>query len=269
MPLLAEAPNEQPAELRLVFYDQDAHAQIVAPGDERCMKRVLMGLSSPPGQLVPMTELTTLGRSTAASRTRSALGGALGNHRLTSLVGLVLLLGLAVEGATIPFLGSLLSVHIFVGMLLLGPVALKLASTGYRMARYYTRGPEYVRLGPPAPLMRVLVAPVLVLSTLTLFGTGVLLLAVPHRGTVLDAPQGELHRLVRGHGDPRSRLRAPRRAGASPPTSWMRCPAAAGCGSASPSWRSRPESWSRSRPTPSPIPGSTITTGWAGTAAEP
>jgi hypothetical protein len=143
-----------------------------------------MGLSSPPGQLVPMTELTTLGRSSAASRTRSALGGALGNHRLTSLVGLVLLLGLAVEGATIPFLGSLLSVHIFVGMLLLGPVALKLASTGYRMARYYTRGPEYVRVGPPAPLMRVLVAPVLVLSTLTLFGTGVLLLAFPHRGTL-------------------------------------------------------------------------------------
>jgi hypothetical protein len=144
-----------------------------------------MALSSPPGQLVPMTELTTLGRSTAASRTRSALGGALGNHRLTSLVGLVLLLGLAIEGATIPFLGSLLSVHIFVGMLLLGPIALKLASTGYRMTRYYTRGPEYVRLGPPAPLMRVLVAPVLVLTTLTLFGTGVVLLAVPHRGTVL------------------------------------------------------------------------------------
>jgi hypothetical protein len=132
-----------------------------------------------------MAELTTVSRSTAASRTRGALGGALGNHRLTSLVGLVLLLGLAIEGATIPWLGSLLSVHIFVGMLLLGPVALKLASTGYRMARYYTRGPEYIRLGPPAPLMRMLVAPVLVLTTLTLFGTGVALLAVPHRGTVL------------------------------------------------------------------------------------
>jgi hypothetical protein len=132
-----------------------------------------------------MTELTTLRRSSAASRTRSSLGGALGNHRLTALTGLVLLLGLAVEGATIPFLGSLLSVHIFVGMLLLGPVALKLASAGYRVARYYTGGREYVRLGPPAPLMRVLVAPVLVLSTLTLFGTGILLLAVPHRGTAL------------------------------------------------------------------------------------
>ena len=73
---------------------------------------------------------------------------------------------LAVEGATIPSIRPLLSVHIFVGMLLLGPVALKLASTGYRFVRYYTGGPEYVRLGPPAPLMRLLVAPVLVLSTL-------------------------------------------------------------------------------------------------------
>jgi hypothetical protein len=97
----------------------------------------------------------------------------------------VLLVLLAVEGATIPFLRSLLSVHIFVGMLLLGPVALKLVSTGYRFSRYYGRAREYVRAGPPAPLMRVLVAPVLVLSTLTLFGSGVLLLASPHRGAIL------------------------------------------------------------------------------------
>src|SRR5207248_5251094 len=79
----------------------------------------------------------------------------------------------------------LLSVHIFVGVLLLGPVALKLASTGYRFVRYYGRSPEYVYGGPPAPLMRVLVAPVLVLSTLTLLGRGVLLLASPHRGAIL------------------------------------------------------------------------------------
>ena len=51
--------------------------------------------------------------------------------------------------------------------------------------RYYTGGVEYVRLGPPVPLMRFLVAPVLVLSTLTLFGSGVTLLIVPHRGAVL------------------------------------------------------------------------------------
>jgi outer membrane protein assembly factor BamB len=111
--------------------------------------------------------------------------GATGNGRLTSLLGLVLLVLLGVEGATIPWIRPLLSVHVFVGMLLLGPVALKLATTGYRFVRYYAGGYEYVREGPPPTLMRVLVAPVLVLSTVTLFGTGVTLLAVPHRGAVL------------------------------------------------------------------------------------
>jgi hypothetical protein len=113
------------------------------------------------------------------------LGGAVGNAHLTSLVGAVLIVPLAVEGATIPFLGSLLSVHIFVGMLLLGPVALKLASTGYRFARYYRQSDEYVRAGPPVPFMRFVVAPVVVLTTITLFTSGVLLIATPQRGAVL------------------------------------------------------------------------------------
>jgi hypothetical protein len=90
----------------------------------------------------------------------------------------VLIVLLAIEGATIPFLRSLLTVHIFVGMLLLGPVALKLGSTGYRFVRYYGRSSEYVRGGPPAPGMRFFVAPVLVFSTLVLFGTGVALIVV-------------------------------------------------------------------------------------------
>lgn len=119
------------------------------------------------------------------NRGRRVLGGAVGNNRLTSLLGVILLIGLAIEGATILRIQQLLSVHVFVGMLLLGPVAVKLASTGYRFARYYAGGLEYVRLGPPMPLMRFLVAPVLVLSTVTLFGTGVTLLVVPHRGLVL------------------------------------------------------------------------------------
>jgi hypothetical protein len=64
-------------------------------------------------------------------------------------------------------------------------VALKLASTGYRFARYYSGRADYVSLGPPAVLMRVVVAPILVISTLVLFGSGVALLASPGRGTVL------------------------------------------------------------------------------------
>ncbi len=110
-------------------------------------------------------------------RARGRAGGAVGNLRLTAVVGTILILLLAAEGATIPWIGPLITVHIFLGMLLLGPVALKLAATGYRFLRYYTGSREYVEHGPPAPLMRVFVAPVLVLSTLVLFGTGVALIA--------------------------------------------------------------------------------------------
>jgi hypothetical protein len=71
-------------------------------------------------------------------------------------------------------------------MLLIPIVALKIASTGWRMLRYYLRGEEYIRRGPPHVVLRVLVAPVIVLSTLVLFGTGVLLLVLDQtHGTVV------------------------------------------------------------------------------------
>lgn len=90
----------------------------------------------PPRETAPRTQFARVGRR--------GLGGASGNARLSSLLGLVLLVGLAVEGATIPMLHRFLTLHIFVGMLLLGPVALKLCSTGYRFVRYYAQGREYV-----------------------------------------------------------------------------------------------------------------------------
>jgi hypothetical protein len=104
-------------------------------------------------------------------------GGSAGNEQLTAVVAAILVLLLAVEGATLLQLGSLLTVHAFVGMLLIPVVVLKLASTGWRMLRYYRHADEYVAHGPPHVVLRVLVAPVIVLSTLVLFGTGVLLLA--------------------------------------------------------------------------------------------
>src|SRR6185312_16210620 len=79
---------------------------------------------------------------------------------------------------------SLLSVHAFVGMLLIPVVGLKIVSTGWRMARYYLRGEEYVRRGPPHLLLRMLVAPALLLSTLVVFGTGVALLGLHKAGFV-------------------------------------------------------------------------------------
>lgn len=103
--------------------------------------------------------------------------GVAGNGRLTAALGALLLVLLAAEGATIPFIGQLREEHILIGMLLLGPVAAKLASTGYRFARYYLGSPAYVSKGPPQIALRLL-APGVVFTTVALFGTGVALLIV-------------------------------------------------------------------------------------------
>jgi hypothetical protein len=101
-----------------------------------------------------------------------------GNEQLTALAGILLVVFLAVEGATLLNLNALLTVHAFVGMFLLPVVALKMGSTAWRMGSYYLRREEYVRRGPPAFPLRVVVAPVVVASTIVLFGTGIYLLAV-------------------------------------------------------------------------------------------
>jgi hypothetical protein len=125
-------------------------------------------------------------RSTWSWGRRLLGGGTTGNERLTGVVGGVLIVLLAVIGMTIIRLGQLLSVHLFVGVLLIGPLLLKLASTGYRFARYYTANPRYKRKGPP-PLPLRLIAPIVVLSTLIVFASGVALLFVgpSSRGTLL------------------------------------------------------------------------------------
>jgi hypothetical protein len=114
--------------------------------------------------------------------------GADGNARLTAAVGVVLLVALFVEGITILQVRQLITVHIFVGLVLIPLVALKFASTFYRFVRYYTNNPAYVRHGPPASLLRW-TAPLLVIFTGALLATGVALLAVtPSRpGLILSA----------------------------------------------------------------------------------
>ncbi len=113
--------------------------------------------------------------------------GVAGNARLTGAAAAALLVLLAAEGATIPFIGQLLGPHIFIGMLLIPPILLKLGSTGYRFARYYTGNPAYVRKGPPSLALRVL-APGVVFTTVVLFGTGVaLLVAGPPSNTLIFA----------------------------------------------------------------------------------
>jgi hypothetical protein len=126
----------------------------------------------------------------SAARPRSerlAGGGTSGNERLTAATGAALIGLLAVIGMTIIAIRPLLWVHLFVGILLIGPVALKMGATGYRFVRYYTGDPSYRHKGAPPAMMRLIVAPVVVVSTVVVFASGVALLLVgPHsRGTLL------------------------------------------------------------------------------------
>jgi hypothetical protein len=125
------------------------------------------------------TSAPELSRGRPAGRGSEALigGGTDGNEELTAVVGVILIVLLAVLGITILRIRQLIGPHLFLGLLLLGPVALKLASTGYRFARYYTGDPQYRDKGPPELILRAL-GPIVVLTTVIVFGSGIALLFV-------------------------------------------------------------------------------------------
>ncbi len=97
------------------------------------------------------------------------------NELLTSLTGGALIVLLAVLGVTLIALRPMLWLHFFIGLVLVGPLALKLASTGYRFMKYYTHNPPYRLKGPPPIVLRVL-APFVILSTVAVMATGIALL---------------------------------------------------------------------------------------------
>lgn len=113
-------------------------------------------------------------------------GGTEGNERLTVITGWLLIVLLAALGVTIVFIGQLIWLHLFLGLVLIGPVALKLASTGYRFARYYTANPPYRRKGPPAPVLRAL-GPVLAGLTVVVLASGIALLVIGPGSSSRDA----------------------------------------------------------------------------------
>jgi len=126
-------------------------------------------------------------REASAGDRRTLLsGGTEGNERLTVATGALLIVVLAAVGVTIVFIGQLLWWHLFLGLALIGPVALKLASTGYRFMRYYTADPAYRHKGPPAVALRAL-GPVLVGLTVIVLASGVALLLIgpSSRGTLV------------------------------------------------------------------------------------
>jgi hypothetical protein len=116
--------------------------------------------------------------------------GVEGNSRLTGMLAALLLVVLAAEGATLLDVGQWLSIHVFLGMVVVPLAALKLASTTYRAARYYLRDRRYRARGAPPWLLRIL-GPVVAISTVALLATGIALVVAPrHKYPWL----GDLHR---------------------------------------------------------------------------
>jgi hypothetical protein len=117
-------------------------------------------------------DVSTLGRDDA---------GVAGNSRLTGMAGAVIFVLLAIEGFTIRGVGGHLTLHVFIGMMLIPLIVLKTASTGYRIVRYYRGIDPYVRRGAPPLLLRVL-GPFVVVLSIAVVGTGILAI-VSGRGT--------------------------------------------------------------------------------------
>jgi hypothetical protein len=108
----------------------------------------------------------------SVDRARHVTPGVAANERLTASLGAVLFVLLVGIAITVLYVQRLLLAHYVVGLLLVPPVALKLLSTGYRFARYYMHDRDYRLAGAPPFLLRFGVAPILVLSTVAVFLTG-------------------------------------------------------------------------------------------------
>jgi hypothetical protein len=112
-----------------------------------------------------------MARDPMAQETKTPSRGPVANQRLTALTGAVLFVLLGLIVITILSVRSLLPQHLLLGFVLIPPLALKIASTGYRFMRYYTGDPAYRAAGPPPMYLR-LIAPIVVVSTLAVFVTG-------------------------------------------------------------------------------------------------
>ena len=106
--------------------------------------------------------------------------GVEGNTRLTASTGLVLTVLLLIEGFTILDVRGYLTLHTILGLALIGPVALKSASTIYRFGQYYRGRQAYLDRGPP-PLLLRLIGPLVVASSVAVIGTGIALLGAHGR----------------------------------------------------------------------------------------
>lgn len=104
-------------------------------------------------------------------------GGAEGNTRLTaSLAGMLLIL-FFLEGVTLLGVRTHLSLHVFLGALLIPVSVFKAGTTTWRFAKYYWGTPQYVRKGPPHILLRLL-GPFVVILTMAVLFSGLFLIVI-------------------------------------------------------------------------------------------
>jgi membrane protein DedA with SNARE-associated domain len=128
----------------------------------------------------PTEELKALvGRLAAPGAGLGERNGAAANERLTAAAAAVVFVLLFFEGVTLVRIGSMMALHVILGLVLVPPLLVKLASTGWRFVRYYMGHPDFVRKGPPKALLRVL-APFLVATTVVLLASGIALVVVSH-----------------------------------------------------------------------------------------
>ncbi len=104
-------------------------------------------------------------------------GGPAGNAQLTARLGLALLALFVAELVTLVDIRGLITWHLAVGLLLVPPALVKIATTGWRILRYYAGAAAYHEAGPPPLLLRLL-GPLVIVGTLALLGTGVALIVV-------------------------------------------------------------------------------------------
>lgn len=117
------------------------------------------------------------GRETRPDPALPRTGGPAGNARLTAWTGAVLLVLFAVEGITLLDVRGYIGWHVTVGALLVPPALLKTVTTTWRIVRYYRGNDAYRTAGPPPLPLRIL-GPVVVLSTLSVLGTGILVVTL-------------------------------------------------------------------------------------------
>jgi len=107
-------------------------------------------------------------------------GGVEGNERLTAVVAVALLGLLFLVGLTVPVANAQTRLHVFLGVVVIPPILLKIASTTWRFLRYYSGSFSYRRKGPP-PLVLRLLGPVVVALTVVMLASGVGLVIVAPR----------------------------------------------------------------------------------------